>query len=455
MAVEIRPKKRSQKDIIFKIVIPLILAVLLAISVIIAFSQGNKALAVQNQLNSVYQNSFQEIVGYMSNINTDLDKLMVVTNPQQYASILNEIWSKSSQVQALLGQIPITHSVAGNLTQFVTRTGDFCYMMNKSILEGKPISEENMEQLRQISQTCSEITIQLQDIQNNGGMDFDQMDSEAFFAEVGQDENDPVYKLNRDEEQYPKLIYDGPFSQSSEEQEPKGLEEKQVNASQALAVATEFLEEGAALEPSGELDGVIPAWLLSGTIKDGRGVTVAVTKTGQMFFMSTEEPGMGESISEEQAEQCAQIAQLYMQKRGFETQATYSQHYSGYVVVNLAAVQDDVILYPDLIKVWVDVQTGEITGFDFRNYLMEHRERDIPQAELSADEAKEYVSQTLEIQTEGRLSFIPKEDNSEVLCYEFSGMYGEKRFMVYINAQTGREEDVLLIIDTENGTLVE
>ena len=444
------PKSRKQ---FWSNAIPIILAVVVVLSIVMIFSQRNRAVAAERKLDNIYQNTFNEIVGYVSNINTDLDKLMVVTSPQQYVVLLNEVSNKSNQVRGLLGQLPVSHGVVNSLSQFITRVGDFCYMMNKSVVDGTPITDENMEQLHQINQTCTEIANQLLDIQSNGGMIFGE--NGEFYSEVTQDENAPEYKLARDQESYPRLIYDGPFSESTENMEAKGLYGAEIDAETAKNKAIEFLGQGTQLEQTGEITGTIPAWTFAGTLENGREVTAAVTKTGQMYWMNSNITGDDNDVSEEEAQKCAEIARLYLQQKGFETAATYSQHYAGSVVVNLAAVQGDVILYPDLIKVWVDVQTGEITGLDFRNYLMAHQERALTGAALTLEDARGYVSPSLIVQTGGRLALIPREDNTEVLCYEFSGMYEDNRFMVYINAENGEEEDVLLILDTANGTLVE
>ena len=42
---------------------------------------------------------------------------------------------------------------------------------------------------------------------------------------------------------------------------------------------------------------------------------------------------------------------------------------------------------------------------------------------------------------------------TEILCYEFKGKVNDKNYIVYINAENGREEDILLVVDTGNGTL--
>jgi hypothetical protein len=71
---------------------------------------------------------------------------------------------------------------------------------------------------------------------------------------------------------------------------------------------------------------------------------------------------------------------------------------------------------------------------------------------LSKLEARALVSPSLVIESEG-MAVIPTPSKQERFCYEFKGSYGEHHFIVYINANTGEEADILQILHTENGTL--
>ena len=51
------------------------------------------------------------------------------------------------------------------------------------------------------------------------------------------------------------------------------------------------------------------------------------------------------------------------------------------------------------------------------------------------------------------LAMIPTKFQTEILCWEFKGKVDNREFLVYINAETGKEEDILIILDTPNGTL--
>ena len=83
---------------------------------------------------------------------------------------------------------------------------------------------------------------------------------------------------------------------------------------------------------------------------------------------------------------------------------------------------------------------------------MNHRMRDVSNVVLSQEEAKERVSTHLDVSAVS-LSIIPKDSLREVLCYEFKGTYMDKNFIVYVNAENGREEEIMLLIESETGIL--
>ena len=68
------------------------------------------------------------------------------------------------------------------------------------------------------------------------------------------------------------------------------------------------------------------------------------------------------------------------------------------------------------------------------------------------EKARENLNDDLEIISSG-LAVIPTEWKTEILCYEFKGKVEDKEFLVYINAENGREEDILIITNTPNGIL--
>jgi germination protein YpeB len=174
-----------------------------------------------------------------------------------------------------------------------------------------------------------------------------------------------------------------------------------------------------------------------------------------MLVVACQRNGTAQNLPDENTiKQLSDKGKQYLADHGLPAmESTYAQYYEGIMIINYAATQGDVILYPDLIKVWIDLGNGEVCGIDARNYLFSHTERDIPEVKLTPEEAQGHVTTALEILSV-RKALIAVNTNDERLCYEFKGKFGEDSFIIYINAETGAEEEIFKIIDSENGQLV-
>ena len=172
-------------------------------------------------------------------------------------------------------------------------------------------------------------------------------------------------------------------------------------------------------------------------------------KGGKVIWMANPRPIGNPQISIEEAEQ---YALKYLEEKGFDNmEPNYSLKYDGNILFNFAYKQDNITIYPDLIKVKVALDTGEIVGFDASTYYLNHQERKLGKPAISQEEAREKVKVEFDINSI-RLALIPK-GKTEVLCYEYKGRYRDGDFIIYINAMDGTEEQILQIIHDENGTL--
>jgi len=122
------------------------------------------------------------------------------------------------------------------------------------------------------------------------------------------------------------------------------------------------------------------------------------------------------------------------------------------VTINFAYTQNGVICYPDLIKVKVALDNGEILGMEAQGYLNSHTVREFSTPKIDVNEARKLVNQNVQITSE-RLALIPTDWSTEILAYEFKGRVDDRNFIVYVNADNGKEEDVFLLIESENGIL--
>ena len=125
----------------------------------------------------------------------------------------------------------------------------------------------------------------------------------------------------------------------------------------------------------------------------------------------------------------------------------------GVLTVNYEYVQDGVMCYPDLVKVGIALDNGSVASFDARGYLSAHRERKLPEAEVSEEEALATVSPALKVKSH-QMALIPSPGGEERLCHEFLCRGRDDRnFLVYVNAITGAQEKILILLEDASGTL--
>ena len=98
----------------------------------------------------------------------------------------------------------------------------------------------------------------------------------------------------------------------------------------------------------------------------------------------------------------------------------------------------------------VALDNGQIVGFEAASYFMSHHTRNWETPALDASTARKSII-ALPSPDEGRLALIPTPSGGEVLCYEFRGEINGKTYLVYIDANTGEERDLLQVIDTPGG----
>ena len=152
-------------------------------------------------------------------------------------------------------------------------------------------------------------------------------------------------------------------------------------------------------------------------------------------------------------EEANKKAKEYLEKNGFSNmQQTYYLKNNGVMTINYAYSQEGVLMYPDLIKVKVALDDGQILGIETTGYLNNHTERNISKVKISKEQARGKLNKKLNIQGEV-LAVIPTEWKTEILCYEFKGKIEDTEYLVYINAENGEEEQILIITNTPNGQL--
>ena len=278
----------------------------------------------------------------------------------------------------------------------------------------------------------------------------------AFAQEVSNISKTSFSNIEENFHEYSGLIYDGAFSEHMTNSEKKGLTGENINEEKAKEIATKFIGEDKVEEinlasKSENTDMTTYDFYAKINGENESNMVISISeKGGHVVFMNYNRDIQAESVSQERADQ---IGKEFLKSRGFDNmKETYYLKEQGIVTINYAYEQDGITVYPDLVKLKVALDNGEIMGIETTGYLNNHEQRDISNVQITKEQAKQNLNKKLQILSEN-LAIIPTEWKTEVLCWEFKGKVDETDFLVYINAKTGEEQDILVIVNTPNGIL--
>ena len=408
-----------------------------------------------------YNMAFFELVDYVQNVETYLAKSLISSTPEHGAETLTNLWREANLAQAYLSRLPIESQELASTEKFLNQVSDYSYSLSRKNIYDEKLTQDDLNNLKELhtySVDLENTLNQLSEDLNNGRFKWGELTEKgtvAFAQEVDNISKESFSNLEENFHEYAGLIYDGAYSEHLTSSEPKGLTGDDIDENKAKEIAENFVGKNNIKETNNlgySENATIPAYDFSITNNEDLNINISVSKKGgHIVYMNTNREVNTEIISQEEANQKGKD---FLTSKGFPNmKETYFLKQEGIVTINYAYMQDNVIMYPDLIKVKVALDNGEILGIETTGYLNNHIEnRDISNIKITEEEAKKDLNTDLEIVSSG-LAVIPTEWKSEILCYEFKGKVEDREFLVYINTENGREEDILIITNTPNGTL--
>ena len=148
-------------------------------------------------------------------------------------------------------------------------------------------------------------------------------------------------------------------------------------------------------------------------------------------------------------------AEMFAKNLGFENiKAVWSSVIGGVAYVNLATTKNNVIIYPDMIKAKVSLDTGSIIGWEALSYAQNHLERNDFEFVIAEQDARKMVDSNMTILSIKKC-IVPVEYGNEQLCYEYKCTYNSYVYYVYISGKTGLEVEILRVIKTSNGEMLQ
>ena len=432
----------------------------LVLSLGTAVSQYRQSLLLERAVANSYRHAFSEVTASLDRMNTALQKGIYVTTSPMLCSLCSEVFAQAMTAQMALGQLPLAHAELEQTAAFVAKVGDWAQALSRAAARDEGAIEREHETWKSLAEAAGTLSgrldeLELELIDGSFAIHDGRTAARRLSAGAGElpgEEGPEGFQAIESEfPELPSLIYDGPFSQHLEGRTPAMLDgEAELTEAEAQEKAMRLMESDA-VTLTGQADGTIPSYTFSCETESGTAWLELTRQGGRVLSFLCQSAVSEQNLTVEEG---IAAARALLERMGItEVEDTYYQIDSNVLTVNFCAVQDGVRCYADLVKVGVSLADGSPVTYEGRGYLVNHRARELTEPTVSQEEAAARISEELEVQSVA-LALIPTAGEYEVLCWEFRTQTEEgQQVLVYLNAATGAEERILLLLEDEHGTL--
>ena len=205
----------------------------------VGYSTANR---YRTRLENEYRRSLEELSTYLSNVETALTKSLYSNSLPEQTLLASRLLRDAGCAKESLSQLPLSQTPLDKIYRFLSQTGEFAVSLSSKLSSGQSLNSEDYDSLASLRSYAHSLSASLQDCAaelfsgENGDWYFIQKLSEE--NEVLPVVTDGFREMESGFEDYPTLIYDGPFSDHVMQQTPRMTDGKpDYGESAALAAA--------------------------------------------------------------------------------------------------------------------------------------------------------------------------------------------------------------------------
>lgn len=416
--------------------------------------------ATQRDLEYTYRRALGDMTDYVGGMEETLEKALFTGNGQTRNEVTAKLLEQSSGAKSAMAALPFSQEKTERISRFLSQVGDYALAMNRegTTESGNPSTMENISNLREYAKKLAAALTGIQARLTAEGANISKTERLLNQAEAIEEIptlDDDVDQVAQEFSQFPTLLYDGPFSDHVTRRTPAALEALEgVTQDKAREKAAQILD--AVLEEVeyvGEGGSQLPVY----QFRWGSSMVAISKQGGELVYYKRAGQIENQKIGYQAA---LEAARSYISQWGFpELRESY------YVITdNLCAINfhsaykapdgREVICYPDLVKVTIEMEEGGMMELDASGYWMNHQTRSVPALDVSREAGAEALNPRLAVEA-ASLAIIPTPGFEEILCWEYRCTAPDGRELLsYVNASTGLEERLFLIQRDEKGVLV-
>lgn len=414
----------------------------LALATIVTFgwmSMGN----MQSSMAGGYTQSLYELNAIVDELDSNLARAKISSSPSDRVRVFTDIAVESQNAELILERFPLEIQSTERLTSFINDMGRDAKGMLFTVANGGDLSAEQVKALEYFYNTNAKVKTELNKLIETT------CEKDMLTAMRGGEcaLTDGFTQIQNN------VFNEEPPAHRGKPHAPAYLEgEEEISSSKAESIAKNLFADYKVSDAKcvGEALGRIAMYNVNLTVPDGE-MLVQISKAGgKVVGFDSFKECKDTNFS---VDRCLSIAEDFLQKTGYSgLKAVWASENGTTCNLQFATEQDGVIIYSDLIKVKVCEERGIVTGMDASGYILRHRDRQIPSASISAEQAKSAINGNIEVSST-RLALIPVAGHDR-LCYEFFGETGGVEYYVYVDADTGEELEVRTVVNTKQGKII-
>ncbi|MBE5803941.1 MAG: hypothetical protein E7316_05455 [Clostridiales bacterium] len=378
--------------------------------------QSSRITTLESTVEDVYLSALHQSAEEMDELTLHMEKALLTTDPVHAVTLLHTVGQTADSVRQHLSFLPVEHQTLAPALLFANQLSDYAGELLPRLVEQGALNSGERVRLEQLLALCSQLGSQLAMADATG-------DLSALHLEMPIAASAPV--------------------------QAKGLPQGEITQEEALSIARSFVGDNRVIsvKTAPGTSGSLAAYGVTVETPDVQ-LNLEVTRQGgKVLWMMPETASFPVAQS---PQTCREAAAAFLEWQGFPfMEPVYHEVYDGLCVISLTPVQEEVLLYPDLIRVQVRMDTAEVVGVETHNYWLNHVRRELPVPSLTAEQARSPVDGHAQVLS-SRLCLIPSGD-TETLCYELSVSHEGENYLIYIDARSGHEVELLKTIPLENG----
>lgn len=408
-------------------------------------------------LTNSYYHAFTELTTASQELDTALRKSTYTTAGPLQDSLYQQIYAKALAAQYALGELPYGNVELEQTAAFFAKTGDYAAALCRGKVDG---SADDLAALAAVSGNVNSALTALQSELEAGALELSAVkraeDELAQTTQAGGHElgGTTFQDIESEFPEMPSLIYDGPFSEHLSSEAPKALAGLgEVSWDQARQAAADFLHVSPnVFSLTSSSEGVLPTYAFTLPLDGGAGY-IEITRQGGKVLEYFQDRVTGAPAID--AQRAIELAQNYLASWGYaQMEPSYHIQREGVITIHFAPVVDGVYCYPDLVKVTIGLDTGTLLGYEVHGYLSRHSQRQLAAPAVDQNAAAGAVPQSLTVLAAQKALIPTAGGTQEVLTYEFKCQDSQGgHVLIYVNAQTGLQQNILLLLEDETGTL--